>query len=205
MATKRSASKVARQKLALRDSIWPNLDEGSLWDRATSDGWLSVPRAMPLLLQIMDSLSKGKPLSATYLDLWCRTYDDSFVIANKERGMAFSSGFTGERAVRTWAGRMGILADLGFISLKSGPSGPISYVLMLNPYHVVHSLREKGAISEGLFNALNQRMVEIGADDLTELATAAATKAAAQSTPAAPPRIRRPPKPTKKVSGNGKP
>lgn len=139
MATKRTRSKVARQKLALRDSIWPDLEEDSLWDRAKSNGWLSVPRAMPLVLQIMDSLSKGKPLSATYFDLWCRAYDDSFVIANKDREMAFSSGFTGERAVRTWASRMKILADLGFISVKSGPSGPLSYVLLMNPYNVLSS------------------------------------------------------------------
>lgn len=197
MATKRTRSKVARQKLALRDSIWPELDEEALWQRATSDGWLSVPRAMPLLLQIMDSLSKGKPVSATYFDLWCRTYDDSFVIANKDREMAFSAGFTGERAVRTWASRVAILAELGFISVKSGPSGPLSYVLLMNPYNVVHGLREQGEISEGLFNALNQRMVEIGADDLTKLAAASAKEAATRAGSSG----KRP----KKVGENGKP
>lgn len=196
MATKRTRSKVARQKLALRDSIWPDLEETSLWERAKSDGWLSIPRAMPLLFQIMDSLSKGKPLSATYFDLWCRAYDDSFVIANKDREMAFSSGFTGERAVRTWASRMTILADLGFISVKSGPSGPLSYVLLMNPYNVVHDLREKGQVNEALFNALNQRMVEIGADDLTKRAAAATKEKAAAVTRKVSP---------KKAVENGKP
>jgi hypothetical protein len=74
---------------------------GSVPLRAHSDGWLSIPRAMPLLLQIMDNLSKGKPVSSAYLDLWCRTYDDSLIVANKSREMAFFSGFTGERAERT--------------------------------------------------------------------------------------------------------
>jgi len=203
MATKRTRSKVARQKLALRDNIWPELDEDTLWKRATSDGWLSVPRAMPLLLRIMDSLSKGKPLSATYFDLWCRTYDDSFVIANKDREMAFSAGFTGERAVRTWANRMTMLADLGFISVQSGPSGPLSYVLLMNPYHVVHKLREKGQINEGLFNALNQRMVEIGADDLTKLAASA--KAAAKEKAPATKRDGSPTKLPKKAAKDDKP
>jgi hypothetical protein len=161
-------SKIARQKLALRDSLWPKLDEETLWMREKSDDWLSVPRAMPLLQQIMDNLSKGKPVSATYFDLWCRTYDDSFIIANKSREMAFFSGFTGERAERTWASRMHILADLGFIDIKEGPNGPISYVLILNPYHVVNRHVELGNINAATFNALKQRMIEIGAQDLDE-------------------------------------
>lgn len=121
---------------------------------------------MPLLLQIMDSLSKGKPVSATYLDLWCRTYDDSFVIANKQREMAYYSGFTGERAVRTWMTRMRILQDLGFIDILEGPNGPISYVLIFNPYFVVRDHDESGRVNAALINSLTQRMIEIGAHDL---------------------------------------
>src|SRR5262249_9405805 len=135
---------------------------------ARSDGWLSIPRAMPLLLRVMDNLSKGKPVSSTYLDLWCRTYDDSFVVANKSREMAFFSGFTGERAERTWANRMRILADLGFIEIAEGPNGPISYVLVYNPYQVVRRHVADGLINAATYNALKQRMIEIGAQDLDE-------------------------------------
>ncbi len=57
MATesKRRLSKIARQKMAMRASLWPDLDESRLWKREESVGWLSVPRGMPLLMQIMDS------------------------------------------------------------------------------------------------------------------------------------------------------
>ena len=170
MATesKKRLSKIARQKLRMRDTLWPELDEARLWSRERSDGWLSVPRPMPLLMKIMDSLSKGKPVSSTYLDLWCRTYDDSFVIANKDREMAYFSGFSGERAVRTWTMRMRTLKDLGFIDIKSGPNGPISYVLIFNPYLVVRHLYEAGQINETFFNSLAQRMIEIGAHDLSD-------------------------------------
>ncbi|WP_287319854.1 hypothetical protein [Mesorhizobium sp.] len=184
MATenKKRLSKIARQKLAMRAGLWPELDETRLWDREKSDGWLSIPRAMPLLLQIMDSLSKGKPVSTAYVDLWCRTYDDSFVIANKDREMAFFSGFTGERAVRTWASRMRILKDLGFIDIKDGPNGPISYVLIFNPYLVVREHYEAGHVNAAFFNALGQRMIEIGAQDLD---AASKPKASASITPVA--------------------
>lgn len=166
--SKKRRSKIARQKLALRNSLWPTLVGDRLWEREKSDGWLSIPRATPLLMQIMDNLSKGKPVSSTYLDLWCRTYDDSFVIANKHREMAFFSGFTGERAERTWASRMRILADLGFIDIAEGPNGPISYVLLFNPYKVVLKHYRDGSINAASFNALKQRMIEIGAQDLDE-------------------------------------
>ena len=167
---KKRVKKIARQKLALRASLWPELkpDDTRLWMRERSDGWLSIPRAMPLLMQIMDNLSKGKPVSSTYLDLWCRTYDDSFIVANKAREMAFFSGFTGERAERTWASRMRILRELGFINIEEGPNGAISYVLIYNPYHVVRWHFEKGGIDARTYNALKGRMIEIGGQDLDE-------------------------------------
>lgn len=171
---KKKRHAVTLQKLALRTSLWPQLDERAFWSRLKSDGWLSVPRAMPLLMQIMDNLSKGKPVSTTYFDLWCRTYDDSFVVANKAREMAFFSGFTGERAERTWASRVRILDELGFIRIAEGPNGPISYVLICNPYQIVKQHFEAGRINAASYNALNARMIEIGAQDLDQAETLSA-------------------------------
>ncbi len=178
---KKCLSKVARKKLDLRKDLWPEIDEGLLWDRKKTDGWLSIPRAMPLLLQIIDSLSKGKPVSSTYMDLWCRTYEDSFVIANKHREMAYYSGFNGERAVRTWMDRMKKLHELGLIDIKEGPSGPISYVLVMNPYRVVKGLHGKGLVGDGFYNALLQRVGEIGSSDLDEPQPDEAKSAKAQT------------------------
>jgi hypothetical protein len=168
VVTKKQLSKIQRQKASLRDSLWPNLDQDKLWVYTKSDGWLNIPRAFPLILQIMDRLSKGKPVSATYLDLWCRTYNDSFVVASKPREMAFFSGFSGERAERTWASRIRILADLGFVDIKDGPNGPISYVLLWNPYAIVKSLHVAGRVDTKSYNALIERMIEIRASDLQD-------------------------------------
>ncbi len=150
----------------LRDTLWPRLDEAALWSSERNQGWLGAPRPLPVLLHIMDTLSKGKPVSSTYLELWCRTQDDSFVITSKPREMALFSGFSGERAERTWISRMQILAQLGFIDIKQGPSGPISYALLLNPYQVIERHWNQGAVSDQLYNALRQRMNEVGARDL---------------------------------------
>lgn len=165
--SKKRLSKIAGRRLNLRRSVWPEIDEDQVWDRQKSDGWNSVPRTMPLIQRIMDMLAqKGKPVSQTFLDLWCRTYDDAFVIVNKRREMAYYSGFSGERAERTWASRMRTLAALGFIDFRPGTSGPIHYVLLYNPYHVIKKLHQKGRVSEAAYNALNERAIEIGADDL---------------------------------------
>jgi hypothetical protein len=166
--TKKQLSKIQRQKAAVRDSLWPGVDDSILWSYQSTDGWLIIPRALPLILQIMDRLSKGKPVSSTYLDLWCRTFNDSFVVASKPREMAFFSGFSGERAERTWASRIRILADLGFIVVEDGPSGPISYVLILNPYLVVRKHHKAGRVDAKSYNALIDRMIEIGAKELDE-------------------------------------
>lgn len=124
--SKRRLHSIARKKLEIRNSVWPELDEKKLWLRKNSDGWLSIPRAMPLILRIADMLApKGKPVSHTYLDLWCRNYDDDFIIVGKPREMAYYSGFSGERAEHTWSTRMKSLNELGFIDIKPGTNGPI--------------------------------------------------------------------------------
>jgi hypothetical protein len=183
---KKQVSKIQKQKAALRASLWPGLDEKRLWAYKTTGGWLNIPRAMPLLLRIMDTMSKGKPVSQTYLDLWCRTFNDSFVIANKPTEMAFYSGFNGERAVRTWADRISILDTLGFIEILDGPSGSISYILILNPFHVLKEHHARGSIGTKSYNALIERLIETGTDELAEPEVEATADTEAETkTPAA--------------------
>lgn len=166
MPTKKQVSKIQRKKNSIRKSVWPDIDQKPLWRRDEHDGWLTVPRAMPLVLRIMDNLApKGKPVSNTYFDMWCRTYDDSFVIVSNPREMAFYAGFTGERAETTWTSRVRILEELAFIEVKGGVM-PINYVLLLNPYLAIQQHYKQGNVSDALFNALQQRLVEIGEDAL---------------------------------------
>ena len=80
--------------------------------------------------------------------------------------MAFYSSFTGERGVYIWATCMNILKDLGSIDIKEGASGPIGYVLVLNPFPVILTHRRAGRIQDRPFNALTERPIEIGTDDL---------------------------------------
>jgi hypothetical protein len=124
---------------------------------------------MPLMLGIMDDLAKGQPVSGTYLELWCRTFDESFVTLSKPREIAFHSGFTGQRAERTWRGRLNILSELQFILLSEGPSGPASYALILNPYKIIqcHHDKKTPGLRADKFNALMERAADIGDESLS--------------------------------------
>ena len=164
----RTPSRIAARQLELRKQLWPQIGNADLWLRNVRNGFTTVPRTMPLIFQIMDNLSKGKPVSSTFFDLWCRGYDECFVVLNKPREMAFSSGFTGQRAEQTWLGRIATLGKFGFINTQPGPSGPMSYAIILNPYKVIKAHYERQLVPHDLYNALLARANEIGADDLIE-------------------------------------
>lgn len=169
-ATNNPLSAIRQRQAELRRELWPEVSDDRLWLRKVSNGFTTVPRTLPLIFGIMDAMSKGRPVSATYLDIWCRSFDDCFIALNRPLEMAFSAGFSGQRAEQTWIARVKSLADLGFINLKSGPFGPLSYALILNPYKVVktHRNRRTEGFPDDLYHALLARAAEIGATDLAE-------------------------------------
>ena len=117
---------------------------------------------MPQILQIMDHLAdKGKPVSQSYLSLWCRVFDESLVVIQNEKEMAFEAGFTGQRDVTTWHSRMKNLVEMGFIDAKAGSAGKYQYVLIFNPYVVIKKLKKEKRIPEHLFIALFSRSQEV--------------------------------------------
>lgn len=118
------------------------------------------------MLVTMDSLSVGKPVSTTYLDLFCRVFDESFVRLDKPHEMAFASGFTTGRGPHIWAERLDILKKLGFIDLAPGAQGQRGFALLYNPYLVIRRLKSEGKVEAGMFNALLSHANAIGATDL---------------------------------------
>lgn len=160
------AKKIGLKTLKLRNQLWPKLDEKGLWMRDTHQGYTTIPRPMPVILRIMDDLSNGKPVSVTYFALWCRVWDECFVTITNPREMAFEVGFTGQRAEATWASRMKILAELGFVDIKPGASGDYNYVLIWNPFKIIKKLHVEGKVQKRKYVALLDRAQNVGADDL---------------------------------------
>ena len=183
MTATRAVKAIVQKQLDQREALWPKA-EARLWQRKVHDGFTTIPKTMPLVLQVMDEMSKGKPLSATYLGLWCATWDNSFVNISKPQEMAHSAGFSGQRAEYTWSARMKLLHEFGFINIKPGKSGAISHVIIWNPHLVIRGHYEKGTFGlvEATYNMLLDRALEIGARDMVE---ALAEPTEAQATKAA--------------------
>jgi hypothetical protein len=161
---------IVQQQVALRRKLWPFVEDGDLWLRKDRTGFATLPRAMPIILTIMDGMTKGKRVSSTYLELWCRVMDEMFIQLQSHSAMAFGSGFEGERAVRTWRERMRWLQEKGFIDIKPGAHGDMSYAILLNPFHVIrrHYEAKDPGVTEARFVALMARAHEIRAEDLDE-------------------------------------
>lgn len=160
---------MSERRVALRQQFWPTVTEDDLWQRNVRAGFATVPRSLPIMLMIMDGMNKGYPVSSVYTDLWCRAPDEMFLQLQSHSGLAFSAGFEGERAQRTWRDRIRRLQEQGFIDVQPGPFGDISYAVIFNPYHIIRRHYEAGhpAVTQARYNALLARADEIGADDLT--------------------------------------
>lgn len=169
MATIREAGAIAKKQLALRDLHWPEAAP-SLWHRTANKGFATIPKTMPMILKIMDEMTKGAPVSSTYLTLWCSTWDNSFVVLNKHGDMANAAGFGGQRGEHTWATRMKKLKELHFIDIKPGKSGPMSNAIIWNPHLVLrwHRDQKTPGLTEASYNALMEWALDIGAKDMTD-------------------------------------
>jgi hypothetical protein len=153
-------AKMAAQRLALRLQLWPDVSESELWDRKREKGFVVIPRTLPLIMQIQDSLTKNTPVSLTYLDLWSRVFDEGFVKLDKPAEQALAAGFGTNRGPSIWASRLDLLQKEEFIRLAPGPQGPRSFALILNPYLVIQRRRED--IDNRLYNTLMAQALAIG-------------------------------------------
>lgn len=154
-----------RRKL-LRDKLWPEVSESSLWLRKQRQGFTTIPRSMTLIGRIMDHFSgKGYPLQQAYLTLWCWVFDEGLVEIRNPREFAYESGFSGPRGEVTWRTRMRRLQELGFILSKPGVAGEFQFVLILNPFLAIDKLYSDKP-KDVAYNALLSRMAQVGASDL---------------------------------------
>jgi hypothetical protein len=159
---KNPGARRAERHQELIKRFWPGLSEDEVWQPKA--GFAQIPRAMPIVLAAADALSGGQAVSKTYLDLWCRSFDQGFVNTTNQMELPFSAGFTGQRARRTWLERMKRLEELKFIKTNSGPAGEISYCLLRNPYKVLNEHHKAGSpgLTEAHISALLLRMQEVG-------------------------------------------
>lgn len=172
-AAKTRLSKAQKAALKMRKALWPTVTDEQLWLRSDRDGFTTIPRTMPLFMELIADVSKqvspkSVPAGKSYLVLWCRVFDEGMVKIDVETIAAMEAGYTGERNVTTWREHLRVLKELGFVDFKPGPAGPYQYVLLLNPYHVVKALYAKGWVQQVTYTAILQRAQEIRATDMDD-------------------------------------
>lgn len=155
--------KMAERAQQQMDIHFPNIDPHWIWTRKTNDGYTTIPRTMPIVMQAIDAQSKGKPAGHTLFCLWARSPDNPLIIIENPATFAAEAGFSGERAVDTWRKRMKILRGLNMIWTKKGPSGDFHYTLLLNPNTAVEWMKLFNMVQEGIYSRFIDRLCEVGA------------------------------------------
>lgn len=180
---KRRVTAAEKKRRGIRDIIWPGLDANRLWLRQGSVGFITIPRTLPLIIEIINCMTKGAPAGAAYFELWCRSFDECYVDMDDEEGMAFATGFTGQRAVTTWRSRIRSLQALGFIDVQA--KGGHTYALIYSPYQVIYQHRQAKTVglTEDHYVALEIRVENIGASDLVQAKRLVAASTDEESTP----------------------
>ncbi|WP_198944974.1 hypothetical protein [Paracoccus yeei] len=180
-------SERAQQQMDLH---FPGVDPRILWRRKNNDGYTTVPRTLPIVMQAIDMACNGQPAGHVLFSLWARSPDNPLVVVENPTTFAAEAGYQGERKVDTWRRRMKSLRDLGMIATKPGPSGEFHYVLLLNPNTAVEWMKTHGKVQDEVYGRFIDRLAEVGAygdivgirEFWTEQAAAAATASSPSST-----------------------
>ena len=168
--TMANAKQSAKRRLTMAERAqqlmlvhFPEISEALKWTRKTHDGFSTIPRTLPIAMQIIDADSKGQPAGHVLFCLWARMPDHPVITIENPSTFAAEAGFLGERAVDTWRRRMKKLRELNFIMTKPGASGEFHYVMLTNPNAAVEWMREHSKVQDGLYSRFIERLPEIGA------------------------------------------
>jgi hypothetical protein len=162
---RKTAIQRAREKrLKLRDGVFPEaVDEH--WFPLGNDaiaGYHQIPRLLPYVLAVMQESEGPEDPSRTYLTLLLRDVDTGLVENSDEELLGYESGYWTTRKKRTWQERLRRLEELGFV--RTAPMGTRTrfYLFIRDPHLVLVERYLDGKISEGLWNAIVRRALEIG-------------------------------------------
>ncbi len=178
MPTQKKPSSYVLARKKRRDRHFP--DAETRIRKIDLDGFVMLPKTLPLITEIMRAVDKGgRDLAAAYFGLWCNERGDGFVEVSDEQKMAFEAGFDQKVLARRsteWRQRIKALQELGFIDTRmTGTS--YTNILLLNPHVAVSNLIKKypSRISQELIDSLGNKADTISATDLLELMDADAS------------------------------
>jgi hypothetical protein len=151
----------ADEREAIRTRFWA---KEKAWTGENKKGWFRAPRTLPLVLELLrrKDLSGRTDPSSAYLALWARHFDGGVIEITNELDLAYDSGYTGARALRTWHERMALLERHGFIKSQKVANQKYRYVLLLDPAVVIDALAKQGRVEAELRATYDARRVQTG-------------------------------------------
>jgi len=161
---RRKVTEADTRRAELRDQLWPG-SERWIWSIHNEKivGFATMSRLTPWICSLMRDLSGGKDPTSAFLELWCKDWGQGIISINDEQECAFASGYSGNRAVRTWKERMFKLVELGFIVVKQVGNREYGEVLLVNPVSVCARLHAQGRVPEAWWASFVKRAGEIKA------------------------------------------
>ena len=151
----------SERRVAQLQKLDPDVfEKKDYWDRKSMNGFTTLPRVLPIAMQIADILTKGKPIGHTYFCLWARQPDFSLVKIDNPQAFATEAGFSGSRALDTWKSRIAKLVEYRFIYSYPGYSGPYHHILLRDPVRVIKELYEEGKLDSSILTNLYGRFME---------------------------------------------
>lgn len=154
--------KMAERAQQLMEVHFPGTPDPWKWHRKTNDGFITIPRTLPIVMQAVDAQSKGQPAGHVLFCLWARSPDHTVITIENPSTFAAEAGFIGERSVDTWRRRMKRLRELNCIWTKPGASGEFHYVMLLNPNAAMEWMRSGGQVQDGIYGRFIDRVLEVG-------------------------------------------
>ncbi len=166
--SRRRPNKADRKRRELRDQLWPG-SAGWIWDINDTEGvvgFATMSRLTPWVLHLIKILSNGDKTGdpgSALLELWCRDFGQGIISIKDEAECAYASGYSSNRALRTWRGHMLRLVELGFIKVKADGIHEYGQVLLLNPLAVCARLKKEGKAPDEWWTSFSRRATEISA------------------------------------------
>lgn len=170
MATLAARNIAESRRAELRAQQFPKDNPAELWTGKNERGFFSAPRTLPLIVRLIKKLSdKAIDPTTAYLDLLSRHMGAGIVEMGAEEDHAFSAGYGGNRAARTWRDRMKALEELGFIKVRARGPRPYGYVLLIHPALAVKRLKDKKRVPDEWWEVYVSRQMEVGETNASDI------------------------------------
>jgi len=161
----------AKERASMLEHLFPGA-RALVWPRAEEGGWFKGPRALPLLLAMLNTKAwRGSvDVASVYLALFAENWEEGLVEIRSEADSAMMAGFRADaRGLRMWRERIRQLEKLELIRVAPRGSQAIGFVAIMHPYDLLARLRDAGKLpDDGMWNLYQAKLREAGSVPVPE-------------------------------------